>query len=390
MRLIFSFSMLTVLALYGTAAAGPYTSLMVFGDSLSDVGNTSAATLGFSPGSNYFQGRYSNGPVYAERLSTGRGLGTLTRSGAGGNDFAYGGARLTGTGGFTGLFINDLDEQVSDYLNRLGGQSAPAGALFVVFIGASDLFNGVTNTSSLASGITNQAQRLVNAGARNLLTINLPRLGLTPDYNRNAASAANISNLTIALNDALASSFATLGDARPDVAIRSLDVETLFDNLVANPTQWGFTNVLDKGQGVADASGYVFWDGVHPTARGHTLLSEAALQAVLPTGDYNRDGFVTAADYTAWQATFAGRFATGSSLTADGAFDGVIDAADYTVWRDRVMVGGVAVPEPAGIAIVALSFLFTLGFGTRISRGSSFMTNSNAHSAKVALKAPTR
>ncbi len=351
--------MLSAVVLAATATAGPYTRLLVFGDSLSDVGNTSAATLGFSPGSNYYQGRYSNGPVYAERLSTGLGLGTLTRSGAGGNDFAYGGARLSGTGGFTGLFINDLDEQVDDYLDRLSGQSAPAGALFVVFIGANDLFSGVTNTSSLASGITSQAQRLVNVGARNLLTVNLPRLGLTPDYNRNATSAANISNLTVALNNALAASFATLATARPDVTIRSLDVEALFDNLVANPAQWGFTNVIDRGQGVADATGYVFWDGVHPTARGHTLLSEAALQAVLPTGDYNRDGFVTAADYTAWLTTFAGRFATGSSLAADGAFDGVIDAADYTVWRDRVVVGALgtsalAVPEPAGVFMVLI------------------------------------
>jgi outer membrane lipase/esterase len=366
MRLISFNSLLLVVALYAPAAASPYTSLLVFGDSLSDVGNTSAATLGFSPGSNYFQGRYSNGPVYAERLATGLGLGTLTRSGAGGNDFAYGGARLTGTGGFTGLFINDLDEQVSDYLNRLGSQPAPAGALFVVFIGANDLFNGVTNTGSLASGITNQAQRLVNAGARNLLTINLPRLGLTPDYNRNPTSATSISSLTIALNDALASSFAALGDARPDVTIHSLDVEKLFDNLVANPTQWGFTNVLDKGQGVADATGYVFWDGVHPTARGHTLLSEAALQAVLPTGDYNRDGFVTPADYTAWQSTFAGRFATGSSLTADGAFDGVIDAADYTVWRDRVGVSAVGVPEPAGLALIAAGIISTFVLGIKL------------------------
>lgn len=360
--------MLTALALTLTAAAGPYTNLLVFGDSLSDVGNTSAATFGFSPGSNYFQGRYSNGPVYAERLSTGLGLGTLTRSGAGGNDFAYGGARLTGTGGFTGLFINDLDEQVDDYLDRLNGQSVPAGALFVVFIGANDLFSGVTNPSSLASGITSQAQRLVNAGARNLLTINLPRLGLTPDYNRNATSAANISNLTVALNDALATSFAALGAARPDMTIHSLDVEALFDNLVANPAQWGFTNVLDKGQGVPDASGYVFWDGVHPTARGHTLLSEAALQAVLPMGDYNRDGFVTAADYTTWHSAFAGRFATGSSLAADGAFDGVIDAADYTVWRDRVGASAVGVPEPAGVLIAVFGFCCNFVFAVNLQQ----------------------
>ena len=65
------------------AAAGPFSSLIVFGDSLIDSGNVQAvaAQLGEedpTPAAlGYFEGRFSNGPTYADLLSqelTGSGL----------------------------------------------------------------------------------------------------------------------------------------------------------------------------------------------------------------------------------------------------------------------------------------------------------------------------
>ena len=113
-----------------SASAGPFSSLVVFGDSLSDVGNIASATLGIYPGSTYYNNRFSNGPVWVEALSGDLGLGSIQRSTAGGNDFAYGGAQTTGTGGFNGIFIRDVDEQVSQFLNT---RTVDPGALFVVY-----------------------------------------------------------------------------------------------------------------------------------------------------------------------------------------------------------------------------------------------------------------
>lgn len=67
-------------------------------------------------------------------------------------------------------------------------------------------------------------------------------------------------------------------------------------------------------------------------------------------GDYNGDGQVTAADYTAWKNTFGMSVTPGTG--ADGNDNGLIDAADYTVWRDNFTGPGaaaLAVPEPAGL-----------------------------------------
>ena len=53
----------------------PFSQLVVFGDSLSDIGNTADATFDLFPGDYYYDDRFSNGPVFVEALSTGLGFG---------------------------------------------------------------------------------------------------------------------------------------------------------------------------------------------------------------------------------------------------------------------------------------------------------------------------
>src|SRR5690349_1365451 len=64
--------------------------LIVFGDSLSDIGNIDDATFGAVPGSSYFDGRFSNGPAWVERLASNLGVGPLRPSRVGGTNYAYG------------------------------------------------------------------------------------------------------------------------------------------------------------------------------------------------------------------------------------------------------------------------------------------------------------
>src|SRR5262245_35224175 len=115
------------------AAAIPYSNLVIFGDSLSDVSNIASATGGVYPGPYYYQNRFSNGSVYTEELAAGLGLPSISPSTAGGSDYAYGGAQTSGTGGLNGLFIKDVDEQVAQFL---GAHTPDPHALFVVFSGA--------------------------------------------------------------------------------------------------------------------------------------------------------------------------------------------------------------------------------------------------------------
>ncbi|QDT70155.1 Phosphatidylcholine-sterol acyltransferase precursor [Planctomycetes bacterium MalM25] len=370
-----------LLLLATTCHASPYSDLFVFGDSLSDLGNTNAWTLGVAPGTNYYQGRFSNGPVYAERLSEGLGLGTLTRDGVGGDNFAYGGAETDGPGGFEGLFLNSLVEQIDAYFDRLDGAAPDREALFVVWIGANDfLRGGQTDASIPAAEVQTQLERLTSAGVTNLLGVNLPLLGLTPEYNTNPPAANAISALASTYNDELAEVYDELEASYPGLALHRLDVETIFSELLGDAGTLGFVNTSQAGRDASGGSldgapGYVFWDGVHPTREAHALLGEAAIRAVLPTGDFDRDGVLATEDYTAWRDDYGVAFnaALGQtpSLAADANGDGRVDAADYTVWRDALVSLPVTVPEPTTAGLVSLAALWALaapprGVGRRL------------------------
>src|SRR6478735_2958703 len=71
-------------------ARGAYSQVVVFGDSLSDTGNVNNQTFGISPGSAYYQGRFSNGPLWVEDLATSLGVAAPTYSRGGGRDYAFG------------------------------------------------------------------------------------------------------------------------------------------------------------------------------------------------------------------------------------------------------------------------------------------------------------
>src|SRR5574337_1942593 len=112
------------------ALAGPIVSdVIVFGDSLSDVGNVFVLSGGTIPPSPpYFQGRFSNGPVWVEGLANHLGK-TESPSLLGGTDFAFGGARIASGGP-----VPTLVGQANMYLALTGGAADP-NALYVLWGG---------------------------------------------------------------------------------------------------------------------------------------------------------------------------------------------------------------------------------------------------------------
>jgi thermolabile hemolysin len=346
------------------AAAGPFSQLVIFGDSLSDIGNISQASFGIYPGPYYFNARFSNGPVYAEALSTGLGLGTMVRSTAGGNDFAYGGAQTSGTGGLDGLFIKDVDEQVDQFLSS---RPVDPNALFVVFSGANDLINGQNNVSIPVGTLATQIGRLVAAGAKQFLVPNLPLLGDTPRFNTNATTAAQYNSLTTQFNVSLTTAIDDLRTTNAALTFYRLDVAALFEQAILDPALFGLTDVshaaapgLEPGttsyntnQIAAMPNEYLFWDDLHPTTAVHSILAQRALAMLTLPGDYNHNKVVDAADYTVWRDALG---KSGSGLAGDGDGSGLVDHADFNIWKTHFgqtagsgpgASANAAVPEPA-------------------------------------------
>ncbi len=90
-----------------------------------------------------------------------------------------------------------------------------------------------------------------------------------------------------------------------------------------------------------------------------------------PTGDYNGDGVVDAADYTVWRDTFGQSVATPGD-GADGDLSGTIDQGDYDFWREHYgesvgsgTVAQTAVPEPTAAVLFAAAMASLLAVGRR-------------------------
>lgn len=289
------------------AVVAPYSGLVIFGDSLSDTGNIAAAfgapggvipgvpSADFIPGAPYTPfGVFSNGPVWATSFAAALGLSALP-SWNGGSNFAFGGARMVVDGAGPGGLPSSLNTQVGQFLGATGGTAAPS-ALYIVAGGGNDLRDAATALATpglsfaqqlaIFSGAASRyatdtgaiVDRLQAAGATNIIVWNAPDVGLTPAA-RSLGPVAQFTATTLAtlMNDAL--SYRLQGEA----GVTIFDVFGAVNTLVANPGAAGLSNVTlacGFAGNACDPASALFWDGIHPTAAGHQLLSNAMLAVV--------------------------------------------------------------------------------------------------------------
>ena len=276
--------------------------IVVFGDSLSDTGNTSNITNGWIPDADdgYFQGRFSNGLLWIEHLATILGEPVPTPSTTGGTNFAHGGSQAL----FSGFFKPSLSEQVDDLL------VADPDDLHVVWIGANDLLNvdlddpvadQYLRVKQVVAAINDNIDELYSRGARKFLVFDLPPLGATPLATATLSSAdiAQLNILSAFFNTQLAEEMDKARFDNRNIDIFEFDIHALFDDAIANPGSYGLTNVTDSATpfdtvgnfffpaGLAtgpppmgvDPDDYLFYDGLHATSVVHSILASEVATA---------------------------------------------------------------------------------------------------------------
>lgn len=272
-----------------------YPALYAFGDSLSDVGNDYSLTAGIVPVSPpYYDGHFSNGPIWIEDLSQDLGLGAITPSLDGGTDFAYGGAQTGSTPTHTANPL-DLNYQLTQF--QAEDPHPDAGALYSVWIGSNDVLGvlnaGVTDpVADIDAAVSNEMSfisGLVKGGAQNLLVLTVPDIGMTPDsIAEGPAYMQDASNASLYYDYQLDTQLAQFAAANP-VHITTVDMFSLLDSAIQNPAAFGLSNVTtplwsgnftDANSGTLAATdpaaqaGYLFWDGLHPTTTAHALIAD--------------------------------------------------------------------------------------------------------------------
>src|ERR1700681_2388013 len=162
--------------------------LVVFGDSLSDNGNL-FDLIGL-PQPPDWQGRFSNGPNYAEQLA--KLLHTRL------DDRAFGFAEAIDSS--PPLLVNpatgsafpiNLPEQIAGYIADLHGHKAPHDATALINIGSNDydafFFFGLDPqtiqpfVANVVGSIEQAVDALTQAGVEKIILFTLPDFGITPN-----------------------------------------------------------------------------------------------------------------------------------------------------------------------------------------------------------------
>lgn len=277
-RTILPVMLALLLFLPTVALASSFDTLVVFGDSLSDNGNLFAIDPAQVPSDDYYQGRFSNGPVWAEYLADVDLLDCHLV------DNAYGGATTDGSS------PPGLITQVSAYT---GSATLEGSTLFAIWIGANDFLNGSVDYQTSADNIGTALDALATFGAKHILVLNLPDLGSTPRY-LGTPDEADARALSQGFNAALAAVIDAFQATFPEVTVYEFDIYAFLHATADAPESYGFTNATQVCPSYAiagnfdNSAGYVFWDDIHPTTEAHDVIADQIL-SILPEKDSDDD-----------------------------------------------------------------------------------------------------
>lgn len=285
------------LALAAADASAQFTNVFFFGDSLTDSGSYKPV---LPPGTGLFT--TNPGPVWSQVFAARYGLDAVPAN-QGGTNFAQGGARVTSLPGVPNVAPTGTATPIAAQVAELVGRGPlDPGALHVVWGGANDIFFQLgalsagtitpaqlqANVGAAAASLVQQVGVLDAAGARNVIVFNLPDIGRTPGGTA-SGQPAQISAIAGLFNSTLRGGLDTLG-----VPTIRVDIFSLFNEILANPGAFGFTNVTTPACGTTPsllctsanlvapdaASTFVFADGVHPTTAAHAVIAEVVASMV--------------------------------------------------------------------------------------------------------------
>jgi outer membrane lipase/esterase len=311
-------------ALLGVTAAQAtdFSAEYVFGDSLSDNGNVAELenVLGLFSG-NFpfppsFHDSFTNGPVAVAGLAESLGL-NLTPSlwvtdfkdpaslfgGASfvpGTNYAVGGATSAADakGGVPDI---NLPQQVAAYSGFVSEHANP-NALYVIMIGGNDVRNAVlqsTGAAAITAGVGAEKaaiSTLSGEGAKHFLVVNVPNVGLIPEFALEDPTQAGTATTLSQLYDTdLAVGLHALDPTlAAGTTLQEFDLYALNEEILAkaiseglNTTDPCFTDTpgsaaatTECGTDGANIDSFLYWDDIHPTAPVQAMWAQAFSAAV--------------------------------------------------------------------------------------------------------------
>ncbi len=307
-----------------SVAAPNFDQVIVFGDSLSDTGNIFRVTntahrldpvVPVIPDAPYYQGRFSNGPVWIEYLTALLGLAPDKLV-----DYAYGNAWAEEISETHEMTSFSLAYQVKLYLMADILDFYRDSHLYVVLIGGNDYVHGRDNpdfaTDRVIADIEKQIEFLIAYGARQFFIPELADVSKVPFAQHKAAEFRDaLSNITAKHNTKLRAMIARLRAGHPQLNVYTTNTNNALLDIIENAHDYGITNTNEacynvkmfrapnwddfvnglKRQSVlatdkttnnteapipcSDPDAHMFWDQLHPTTHTHKLIAEHCIKA---------------------------------------------------------------------------------------------------------------
>lgn len=285
------------------AQAASYTSLHIFGDSLSDTGNVYLYSSGALPpaAQPYAYGGFSNGLLWTDILANGLGHPGAAAPSLipGGTNYAWAGARTNG-----GSTPTTLVQTFGPGAGFWGDVAADPNGLYVLVAGGNDMrdartaFPGQTQAdadgrqaaaNAAAASLSTSLQGMAAKGVKNVMLANLPDLGATPEaMAMGQGTVLASSDASARFNAAMSGVVTAAGGLGLNVTFLDLaGIATGIRNdaLLNGGATYGITNVFYPCAGFQGSNGTAcdisaFSDALHPSARAHEVFGAAALAAV--------------------------------------------------------------------------------------------------------------
>ena len=284
-----------ILGFTGSAWGQNFSDVVVFGDSLSDSGNTGSLQP-LPPGTSFTT---NPDPVWSEIVAETFGA-SGTNSLAGGSNYTFGGACVNPDTPCAYDVVPTVTEQIEQYFLKSDGRADP-NALYVIWGGGNDISNSLFNDPLNAAGLTlaaaevnvEQIRRLQDAGARHVVVYNLPDFSKSPfAINLGPVVQEALTQQVTAYNKVLHD-----GIRESEDGIVPINSHAFFNEIVENHESYGFTDATGTACGEPDAttplsltcgpqgSGYpvtyedganqqyLFADRSHPSGGMHAMIA---------------------------------------------------------------------------------------------------------------------
>lgn len=269
----------SLVALSAASASAAYDKVILYADSFSDNGNDYSHSQ-FPPSPPYYQGRFSNGPTWAEYVAKAIDI-PFSNNGYGGattnNEDAY--------SEFNGWTVPGLKQQVATLKTN-----GTADSLYIIEIGYNDL-NSIINPDQykvvnknysyekVAENVVSSVKDIITKyHAKEFVIMNVAPFDKWPVIKD--ADKAKANELITTYNSYAESELKKI----PNVKFNFVDSHAWFEEQIANPEKLNLSTTngpcvpgIGNTDACSDPDKHFFFDSYHPEAKVHKAWGEWAI-----------------------------------------------------------------------------------------------------------------